>query len=459
MDNNIGNIYELCGKTSMKRYYYKDSIPEKKIINAKKAYPLPDSEKIIALCDSTISGNGKNGLVICESGVFLKNMTQKVRHVTWDDFITRTIAIQNSAICVGEFRFFVNNGPKDQICDFLQDIQKVLIEENKNKVITNEKIKQLCKLCEKVSMKYYCSSIKISSEKITNVRKNYCIPDSEKIIALFDEGKSEEKVGCGIAICQGGLYIKNTLLRAVHISWENFIRNKLEIKGTALIIGGFNFISTIVVRSELPQFMQKIQNLLLEDEDSTEKNTNASTSEDNITTNKINDIEPKWKIAINGKQCGTFDKKTLKCKINSGELKIQDCYAWKFGMSDWIPLLQIQELKDLIDESFFNVPPLPNEINNMNYKSEVEDEKIDINNCSLDDLLNLDCMNLKNSKLILDKRKGGMVFNSVEDVEQLLQLKPHQVEEIREKLSFNKNDFNLEYNNGKKESHSRLIDY
>lgn len=139
MDNNIDNIYELCRKTSMKRYYYKDSIPEKKIINAKKSYPLPDSEKIIALCDSTISGNGKNGLVICESGIFLKNLAQKVRNVTWDDFITRTIAIQQSAICVGKFNFFVNNGPKEQICNFLQDIQKVLIEESKDKIITNEK--------------------------------------------------------------------------------------------------------------------------------------------------------------------------------------------------------------------------------------------------------------------------------------------------------------------------------
>ncbi|PJI07517.1 MULTISPECIES: DUF4339 domain-containing protein [Clostridium] len=480
-------IDKLCKALSIEaKYIYKDSIEKYFFEEAKEKYSMKDSDEIIALYDTSLLKYGANGFIICSSGIYFKNFREKAKYISWQVLAKSELKGSEDNVLVGTYKFCPNPGCSPAILQLLKNIKEISLEsqdciEDSNELSEGNKtmnvIDKLNHLCEDALISNYCYKTMISTNKMMKVKKSYPIPDSEKIIALYDSSLFNNGKR-GVAISENGIYIKNVWESVKYISWNNFIKCKIKLNGTdEILIGESSLMIYDEVENQLLEFLKQVQEIFLGKQDkkiehTAEKmeqksdddkvyldknqteNKNGGSTESNIKV----ESKDEWRIAVDGKQYGTFDSKSLKSRINSGELKVENCYAWRPGMSEWMPFLQIEELKSLISNSGFEAPPLPDEIN-MSSQNDKKTDKIDINNCSLDDLLNLDCMNLKNSKLILDKRKDGMVFNSVEDVGQLLQLKPHQVEEIREKLSFNKNDFNLEYNNGKKESHSRLIDY
>jgi len=69
-------------------FYTSDTAPEKKIINARAAFPVPPDEYILALTDTTLFGSGKTGLAVTKRGLRWANggsTKTNVRALSWEE--------------------------------------------------------------------------------------------------------------------------------------------------------------------------------------------------------------------------------------------------------------------------------------------------------------------------------------------------------------------------------------
>lgn len=81
-------LFQICVKFTAQNYYVGDVIPEKKLANARKRYPIPDQERVVALIDTTVFGSAKAGLAIGETGLYWRNATTKTKqtYMSWREF-------------------------------------------------------------------------------------------------------------------------------------------------------------------------------------------------------------------------------------------------------------------------------------------------------------------------------------------------------------------------------------
>ena len=79
-------LIEICGGFSGTSYFALDSIPEKKINNSMKAYPLPNGGRVIALIDSTVFGSASDGLAIGQYGLSWHNSFEMSKQMDWEAF-------------------------------------------------------------------------------------------------------------------------------------------------------------------------------------------------------------------------------------------------------------------------------------------------------------------------------------------------------------------------------------
>lgn len=82
-------LLKTCVKYLADGYHVGETIPEKKLNNAKSHLPIPDTERVVALIDATAFGSSKLGLAICEGGIYWRNnwATKTNRtFLSWDEF-------------------------------------------------------------------------------------------------------------------------------------------------------------------------------------------------------------------------------------------------------------------------------------------------------------------------------------------------------------------------------------
>ena len=83
-------IEKICmGYTGM-GYQYGENISSKKEKNARQYFNIPNEERIIALIDGTLMGSCKNGLAICDNGLYWSNpwMTKtNITRMMWDEYV------------------------------------------------------------------------------------------------------------------------------------------------------------------------------------------------------------------------------------------------------------------------------------------------------------------------------------------------------------------------------------
>lgn len=86
-------LLRVCAKYTGANYYVDELIPQKKLSNARSRFPIPDTERVVALLDTTVFGSNKIGMAVCESGIRWRNtnaQTNKTR-LSWDEFATVNI--------------------------------------------------------------------------------------------------------------------------------------------------------------------------------------------------------------------------------------------------------------------------------------------------------------------------------------------------------------------------------
>jgi len=79
------------------------------------------------------------------------------------------------------------------------------------------------------------------------------------------------------------------------------------------------------------------------------------------------------------------------------------------------------------------VPPI---IRTEQTRPSVQNDNLNINSCNIEELLVLDCFDLPRARLLEDLRGKGKKFYNAEDVGSMLDLKPHEVEELKNKVEF-----------------------
>lgn len=85
------DLVQICAKYNADKYYVDELIPDKKLANARTSFSIPDADRVIALADTTVFGSSKNGLAVCDSGIYWCDLGMKPRRSTWNEFVSVTV--------------------------------------------------------------------------------------------------------------------------------------------------------------------------------------------------------------------------------------------------------------------------------------------------------------------------------------------------------------------------------
>lgn len=87
-------LFNVCVKYLSDGYYVGEAIPLKKLDSARASFPIPETERVVALIDTTVFGSNKTGLAFCEGGIYWRNdWTTKANRtfLSWDEFASSTV--------------------------------------------------------------------------------------------------------------------------------------------------------------------------------------------------------------------------------------------------------------------------------------------------------------------------------------------------------------------------------
>lgn len=120
----------ICAKYTGMGYYV-INIPDHKLRNALVSFKIPDDETVIALIDCTLSGSCKDGLAICESGIYWHNSwvtRTNITYLSWDEFVNALLVLKDNDLyffdgaILGAYGYF----GEDNILQLLKELQYFL---------------------------------------------------------------------------------------------------------------------------------------------------------------------------------------------------------------------------------------------------------------------------------------------------------------------------------------------
>jgi hypothetical protein len=98
----INELKETQTNSSFTVNIFVANIPEKKLINAKKAMNVPKNQTVLILFDETVFGSAKEGMVFTEWGIYYKNYDY-FWSISWENLFTSTYTLS----IVNEIPIFV----------------------------------------------------------------------------------------------------------------------------------------------------------------------------------------------------------------------------------------------------------------------------------------------------------------------------------------------------------------
>lgn len=139
-------LLEICVKYLSDGYFVDTAIPSKKLANARAHFPVPDTERVVALIDTTVFGSNKLGLAICDGGLYWRNdWTVKTNRsfLTWDQFAESSVVSQrkpSTTVQLAEGSVLNISGSsfkKEDLVRLLHEVQalsKIVVEANCERV-------------------------------------------------------------------------------------------------------------------------------------------------------------------------------------------------------------------------------------------------------------------------------------------------------------------------------------
>ena len=283
-----------------------------------------------------------------------------------------------------------------------------------------------------------CLVSAIPQIKLTNARSSMRINAGEQVIALLDMtlfGSAKS----GMAVCESGLYWKNDFENPEYVPWQElqsltYQANKSMFKPDITFSDGRQFYG-------LSEY--KMVDGLLADLYSLLNGPGVAS---------VVAVGAEWMLAVNQQQHGPYDTQTILELVAAGQVDPTVTLVWREGMHGWLPFSKVQELNVRARPAVpapppekVSVPPPPppqspvgqlgvSELDFTESEAPVLAAQVDINNASLDDLLNLPGLTLASAKRLMDERQTRLGFATIEEVGVVLNLRPHTVQRLRERV-------------------------
>lgn len=249
------------------------------------------------------------------------------------------------------------------------------------------------------------------------LRQNTDIEFSEKIRYKMDapdwliyiDGNTIRNLVRGFAFCSSGMVFCDDNGQNFKISIESLKNVSVSSTNKSVLING-----KCVTLGEISKIIA--ENIILIKRD-------LSVVEKEIRPIKIANLtEVLWYVGYNGEIQGPFSQEQLQEKINKEEYEIELLQVWNQNMCDW-------EL--VVDVSEFDLPKERRLERNAQQR-----EQIDINQCSLEQLIQLPGISENKAKRFFDKREYGLQLRNIYDFQKEFDLKPHELEKIQHRIIF-----------------------
>lgn len=295
----------------------------------------------------------------------------------------------------------------------------------------------------------------IPAHKVANAREAFEIPEGVSILALLDTtlfGSASE----GWAVTVSGIFGKDTASPRFYHNWKDVASQSPKLVNLGFFGGGVK----IAIGDLLPHLHHNGSNVPPETLLQMLVSLREVIQLQEVTP-PTNAVSGDWHLGFNDQAWGPIDVEEVKKIIWSEKIPAGDCLVWKEGYEEWLPLSSIPEFSDLF-VSASKPPPLPKKPSilgrgpkkqvhpNTHFLSEIESappvaplsrtskmgNEIDLNNAPWASLISLPYINGEAARIILEKRRYRGGFNSIEEIGILLNLQPHMVEKLRDRVVF-----------------------
>lgn len=296
-------------------------------------------------------------------------------------------------------------------------------------MISPEELREICGKYNGYG--YFCGK-EIPFKKLLNAKVNLGVPEGDEVFALIDctvFGSAKH----AIVVSSSGLYAKNIKENPQHYSWE--VLRELFISD----VNDNAFLSNIVFNDG-----RKIDCVGATAKGGKRMVSNVIAPLITALISELNAVKKssQWLVAVASKQQGPYDKSVLIKMAADRKIDPASAMVWSEGLSDWVPMESIAELRLLTNRNA--AAPLPTI--STTSKGEVEqagtaDTKvaptitsIDVNNVALDDLLLLPGMTMVHAQRLDKERRTRFGFTTIEEIGELLEWPPHKVEQLRRRV-------------------------
>lgn len=337
---------------------------------------------------------------------------------------------------------------------------------------------------ERICAGYWGSGYFVAEAIPLNKLSKFCraipIPVQGHAIAFIDatvfgSGKN------GLLITEAGVYWRNdwaTDTRKNYLSWEELIQVSVMRSGDYDIELGpgnyFNMSAGQFDKDALVQLLQDIQSYIITlFEDQEQAELNEKVTQDEVIAPPLPAPTEKWMVAIAGQSYGPYDIYLIKSLLGSGQIRPEEAHVWKPGMPDWIPFMRQPEMAELVlpalspaalEPQF--MPPLQSiegsielALDRVQAKDTSEPASVDINTASMEELIEALGVGIVGAERIVQQREAVGGFRSMDEVGELLGLKPHQVERLRKQVIFTPIDSSVSSTPTPLKPNARVVDY
>lgn len=293
-------------------------------------------------------------------------------------------------------------------------------------------------VCESMEADYFYVGENIPNKKLKRLLKGLEVPNHEQIYALIDctiLGSAKY----GAIFTNTGIYVKNdwtTDVREGYLEWESVI--DADITYTDQFTKKEVWINNLHINmsgcSLSPTYLQEILGHIQDKLGPLHQHTNTSTSHELPPTPPspppVSSTQEQWMVTMQGGRYGPYETNTIGQMLMNGQLQAERDYIWKQGMQDWIPINDSETFQRYI------VPPLPFSTPKTPRKEQDTMEQsydtVDINHAELTELLTLPYLTLEKANELLLKRQKLGRFEHIEEVQEVIQIQPHQFEKLKQ---------------------------
>lgn len=317
--------------------------------------------------------------------------------------------------------------------------------------------------CSDRTSEFFYVGTNIPKRKLQNALSEFSVTKNESVFALVDTtvfGSAKQ----GALFTNKGIHVKNSWtgdMSEGFISWNDFqyaefentnrfTKKEVWMDNVQIEMSGAS-LTPQILQETLSFIQQRIQNYYNQINERPSENRQAARQQSKPATPPP-PVQESWMVAIDGQQYGPYNDQTIIDMIQTNQVIGEKDFLWKQGMENWVPI------KDCVPFNIYLAPtPPPLAAAPLVVEPPATDEKytqVDVNEATISDLLSLPYFSLENSNSLLLKRKelGGR-FQSIDQVQAVLALAPHEFEKLRSYLIITEDQNNFSRMGG------RVIDY